>query len=241
MPKRPDDPTIDEDASFLRRWSERKARSTEQTNAETIPETAPIDPGFAPEQAAIDTDPEGAADNEPTAEAPPEVTESDLENLTYESDYTKFMGEDVPEALRRRALRQLWRSDPILANVDGLCDYDDDYTDSALAVTFLKTAHKVGQGYLTDEEVEANRARGRPAKPADNPVDEPVDEVADDEHTDADDDLEECEDVDEELVAGTDTDTIDTAHSKPNEHNGTDDAAVNLTANTLSPKQAGNI
>ena len=231
MPNRPNDPTIDEDAGFLQRWSVRKTRSTEQTIAEPIPETAPIDPGFAPEQAAIDVD------HEPTAEALPEVTESDLENLTYESDYTKFMGESVPEALRRRALRQLWRSDPILANVDGLCDYDDDYTDAALAVTFLKTAHKVGQGYLTDEEVEANRARGRPAERA---ADNPVDEIADDEHTDANDDLEGRKDVDEELVAGTGTDTIDTAHSKPNEHNGTDDAVVNLTANTLSPEKAGN-
>jgi hypothetical protein len=38
------------------------------------------------------------------------------------------MKQAVPEELRRLALRKLWRSDPVLANVDGLNDYDLDYT-----------------------------------------------------------------------------------------------------------------
>ena len=155
MPQHPDDQE-NQGTNFFKRWSDRKAQASDVAQPQTTPETAE----------AATAEAEGPA---PLAgeEAPPEtpsVTEADLENLTYESDYTKFMGEQVPGALRRRALRQLWRSDPILANLDGLCDYDDDYTDAALAVAVLKTAHKVGQGYLTDEEVAANRARGEPEK-----------------------------------------------------------------------------
>ena len=147
----PDDP--EQGIGFLRRWSERKANATPGVDADLQPAEQANDSAVPPDAA----DDAGAE-----TEAAPAVTEADLENLTYDSDYTKFMGENVPEALRRRALRQLWRSDPILANVDGLCDYDDDFTDAALAVKVLQTAHKVGQGYLTDEDVAANRARGTP-------------------------------------------------------------------------------
>ena len=149
----------EQQVGFLRRWSERKAGAARPTTAPaatdpTTTETPATEPA-ATESSAID-----ASTSDDAPETPPTVTEADLDNLSYESDYTKFMGKDVPEALRRRALRQLWRSDPILANVDGLCDYDDDYTDAALAVKVLKTAHRVGQGYLTDEEVAVNQARG---------------------------------------------------------------------------------
>ncbi|MEE9587788.1 MAG: DUF3306 domain-containing protein, partial [Hyphomicrobiaceae bacterium] len=77
-----------------------------------------------------------------------------------ESDFTRFMKAGVPEAIRRRALRQLWLSDPVLANLDGLNDYDEDFTDAKLVVEFLQTSHKVGQGYLTDEEMAAQRGDG---------------------------------------------------------------------------------
>jgi hypothetical protein len=83
---------------------------------------------------------------------PPELADVDIDALNYDSDYTRFLGEGVPEALRQRALRQLWRSNPILANVDGLNDYDGDFTDAALAVDVLKTAHRVGKGFLDDDD-----------------------------------------------------------------------------------------
>ena len=48
----------------------------------------------------------------------------------------------MPEALQRAALRKLWRSNPVLANLDGLVDYADDYTDAAVARPNLKTVFK---------------------------------------------------------------------------------------------------
>jgi hypothetical protein len=63
------------------------------------------------------------------------------------------MAKAVPEHLRRIALRKLWSSNPVLACLDGLNDYEDDYTDAALAVKTLATNYKVGRGFrpLDDE------------------------------------------------------------------------------------------
>lgn len=200
----PDDP--EQGIGFLRRWSERKANATPDVHADPEPTNQAID-------SVVPSDPADDAGAE--TEVAPAVTEADLENLTYDSDYTKFMGENVPEALRRRALRQLWRSDPILANVDGLCDYDDDFTDAALAVKVLQTAHKVGQGYLTDEEVAANRARGTPP---------PVAEDADDVEDVINDEGEDMEDFGADKVEAEATVTAATHDDDPPAATNTDDA-----------------
>jgi len=48
-------------------------------------------------------------------------------SLDADSDYTVFMQEGVPEALRLQALSKLWRSHPVIAAGDDLTDYGDDY------------------------------------------------------------------------------------------------------------------
>ena len=47
-------------------------------------------------------------------------------------------------------------SDPVLACVDGLNDYDLDYTDAATVVKNLQTSWSVGRGYRTEEEIVAD-------------------------------------------------------------------------------------
>lgn len=181
QPSSPTSSVDEEPRGFLQRWSKRKVEATTNHPAAPKDGTIELSEATSPELSAGDVSEQEAADEE----APAAVTEADLENLTYESDYTKFMGEQVPEAIRRQALRQLWRSDPVLANLDGLCDYDDDFTDAALAVKVLETTHKVGQGYLSDEDVAANRARGTP----------PEEAAAADEIAEADDEeIEVCDD-----------------------------------------------
>lgn len=104
----------------------------------------------------------------------------DFDSLDYDSDYTKFMKAGVPEAVRKRALRMLWGSNPILANIDGLNDYDDDFTDAALAVKgLLKTSYKAGSGYLTPEEIDASyseEARKAGVEPEDQDAEEMIDD-----------------------------------------------------------------
>ena len=98
-------------------------------------------------------EPSAGNDADP-AKAEKLLTEADLpsiERLTAQSDYTVFLKKNVPEALRRRALRKLWVSDPVLANLDGLNDYDDDYT-IVTAMTMNDTSYKLGRGLLGDDE-----------------------------------------------------------------------------------------
>lgn len=71
------------------------------------------------------------------------------ESLRPGDDFSAFLRREVPEFLRRRALRTLWTSNPVLANLDGLVDHGEDYTDAAVVVPRLKTAYQVGRGMLT--------------------------------------------------------------------------------------------
>ena len=146
------------DDSFLLRWSRRKqaaaksqpatedalerdGATTEAPETEYAAAAPPAVPSGTPEE----------ADGEDET-VPPELANINIEALDYDADFTPFLKDGVPEALKRRALRRLWRTNPVLANVDGLNDYDGDFTDAALAVDVLKTVYKVGRGYLEDED-----------------------------------------------------------------------------------------
>ncbi|MGR3572420.1 DUF3306 domain-containing protein [Brevirhabdus sp.] len=87
----------------------------------------------------------------------------DPDTLVSGDDFAAFMKRAVPERLRRRALRRLWVSDPVLANLDNLVDYNDDYTAAAHVNDVVQTSYKVGQGmqfYLDRKREEAERAAG---------------------------------------------------------------------------------
>ncbi len=77
-----------------------------------------------------------------------ELNLPDPEELQIGDDFKAFMSKAVPERIRRRALRKLWLSNPALANLDGLIEYGEDYTDSATVVENLQTAYQVGKGML---------------------------------------------------------------------------------------------
>lgn len=72
----------------------------------------------------------------------------DLETLDGGSDFTVFLKEGVPDVLKRKALATLWLSDPVLANIDGLVDYDDDFGSPDLNMKIFKSAYQAGRGYL---------------------------------------------------------------------------------------------
>lgn len=70
----------------------------------------------------------------------------DPDDLVPGDGIAGFMRREIPERLRRRAMRKLWRSNPVLACVDGLNDYDDDYTNAATDMPGVKTAYQIGKG-----------------------------------------------------------------------------------------------
>lgn len=104
-------------------------------------------------------------------EAPEEETEEELlarlelpvpESLKEGDDFSGFMRAGVPEFLRRRALRVLWRTNPVLANIDGLNDYDEDFRAPELTQKVLATSYKVGRGIAREvlgaDEAEAEES-----------------------------------------------------------------------------------
>ena len=130
----------DNEKGFLSRWSERKRSVLE----DAAPEETAVLPADS-QEAALQPAPDDAAAVDP-ADLP------DVDSLEAGSDFTPFLKDGVPEALKRQALRRLWRLDPLFGHLDGLNDYDLDYTNAATVVEGLKTVYQVGKGMVTAEE-----------------------------------------------------------------------------------------
>jgi len=92
----------------------------------------------------------------------------DPDTLQPGDDFRAFMAKAVPDRLRRRALRRLWLSNPALANLDGLIDYGEDFTDSATVIENMQTAYQVGKGMTAHVEEMARQAEAE-AKAAEQP------------------------------------------------------------------------
>lgn len=141
--------------SRFERWSRLKAQARQEA------ETPDPDPQvLEPAQEAVSAD-EVLAENEKLSDAEilAKYALPDPDKSELGMDIKGFLNNEIPEALRRRALRSLWRSNPVLAVLDGLNDYDEDYTISATPVGGVKTLYKVGQGMFEkirklDEQLE---------------------------------------------------------------------------------------
>jgi hypothetical protein len=137
------------DESRLTRWSRRKA--------ETRAGRGGAAPELKEEKAELPVDaatPDDAGQEAPAAETPPPDL-PDIDTLTSDSDFTAFMKEGVPKAVRRQALRKLWASDPVFNFIDGMEEYGEDYTDAATVVAGMKSAWEVGKGYPKEEKPDA--------------------------------------------------------------------------------------
>ena len=136
-------------------WARRKAAVKAEEEAQI---QAAEDQVIAADRAAL----EEKSDDEILAE----LDLPDPDTLKPGDDIRGFMGQAVPDRLRRRALRQLWKLNPVLANVDGLVDYGEDFTDAALVVENLQTAYQVGKGMMAHVEEMARQAEAKEAADA---------------------------------------------------------------------------
>ena len=116
-------------------WAERR-KAVEAEQAEEIARA--LEAAEAAERAEIEALPD--------AEVLERLGLPDPASVASGGDAAAFMAREVPRRIRNRALRSLWRSNPVLANLDGLNDYDDDYTGNGLAGGALKTSYEVGRG-----------------------------------------------------------------------------------------------
>jgi len=135
-------------------WSRRRAavRAEEQAQAEAL-----VQQQQAHEQAVQEREQAEKTDEEILAE----LNLPDPDTMERGADFAAFMSKAVPERLRRRALRRLWVSDPVLANLDNLVDYADDYTDAATCVENLQTSYQVGRGMLAHIEAVEAQAKAK--------------------------------------------------------------------------------
>lgn len=156
-------------------WSRRKAAVADEVRA-----------GEEAEREARVAEERKALEERPDEEVLAELELPDPDTMKQGDDFSAFMSEAVPERLRRRALRQLWRSNPVLANLDSLVDYGEDYTDAALVVENLQTAYQVGKGMLKHIEALAEAAE-RAADPelAEAAEEEPAAGEMDEDETEA--------------------------------------------------------
>ena len=131
-----------ETEGFLGRWSARKQAAREE-GLEVVDQD-----GDAAEVAQPDPE-------KTDAEILEELGLKDPDDLQAGDDFSGFMSGAIPEGLRNRALRKLWLTNPVLANLDELVDYGEDFTDAATVVENLQTAYRVGKGFLRQEEIDA--------------------------------------------------------------------------------------
>jgi len=89
----------------------------------------------------------------------------DPDSLSAGDDFSAFMADVVPARIRTRALRRLWRSNPVLACVDGLNDYDGDYVRGSTGNGVIATGYQVGKGMLAHIQEIARQADAAAAIP----------------------------------------------------------------------------
>jgi hypothetical protein len=150
-------------------WSRRRAA----VEAETAAEIAARE---AVEAAKAKQAIEAAQAEQTDTEILLELGLKEPEEMAMGDDFAAFMRSEVPERLRSRALRVLWRSNPVLANLDGLLDHDDDFTDAATVMPNMKTTYQIGKGMLHHVQALAREAEMR-ANPIDLTTELPGDEV----------------------------------------------------------------
>jgi hypothetical protein len=137
-----------EPEQFLARWSrlKRKARdgAAEPGAAVAAPETTPV------EAAA-------AGQNAPPADAT-DIELPSIESLTRDSDYTPFLRPGVPQGVRNEALRKLYNSDAVFANLDGLLEYGEDFGEAFRNPGVIATVYRVLKGMPGGEDEPAEAA-----------------------------------------------------------------------------------
>ena len=119
-------------------WSRRKAAVA----AEAVAEERAVEDSVIAEQ-------HDALAEKTDVEILEELGLPDPDAMVRGDDFKAFLSKTVPAHLRKRALRKLWRSNSVLACVDGLNDYDDDYLTGSYGQGPISTTYQVGKGMLS--------------------------------------------------------------------------------------------
>ncbi|WP_417768709.1 DUF3306 domain-containing protein [Stappia sp.] len=138
--------TRESETGFLSRWSRRKQAVRDGELSEDARDDAAdiADENDGENDQTAELQADAARVEQENREAAEAV---DLETLSFDSDYSVFLKKGVSTELKNVALRKLWRSNPVLACVDGLNDYDEDFRNVRTLADGLKSSWQVGKGY----------------------------------------------------------------------------------------------
>ena len=103
----------------------------------------------------------------------------DPSTLKPGDDFAAFLKDAVPDRIKKVALRKLWTSNPILANVDGLLDYGEDFTDAAVGAGVVETTYQVGKGMLAHVQEMARQAEEAARKALEGDEEEAIEALDD--------------------------------------------------------------
>jgi hypothetical protein len=129
------------ESSFLNRWSDRKT---------AVRDGHARDLGDIPEQAGVELPKVREQISDENAVVPDDLP--DINTMDKDSDFTLFMREGTPEHLKRLALKKLFHSDPAFAVLDGLNDYDEDYSMIGIVAEAVSTRYQPGKGMFDPDE-----------------------------------------------------------------------------------------
>ncbi|MBX9872194.1 MAG: DUF3306 domain-containing protein [Burkholderiaceae bacterium] len=152
---------------FLGRWSQRKqalreGKAVEEPPVPAVPTPAPAAKGTAPAPA----EPAAA----PEVQAPPPPTLEDVQALTPQSDFRRYVAGDVDPEVRHAAMRTLF-SDPHFNVMDGLDIYIEDYnTPNPMPASMLRKMASAQFLGLVEEEKEKKPQPPATVQPADAAV-----------------------------------------------------------------------
>jgi hypothetical protein len=143
-------------------WSKRKAAVEAETDAEVA----------VAHEAAL----EASTAEKTDAEILEELGLPDPDSMEEGDDFSAFMKDLVPARIKTRALRKLWRLNPVLANIDGLVDYGEDFTDAAMVIENMQTTYQVGKGMMAHVKELARQALEKEESPQDPPAETEAEE-----------------------------------------------------------------
>lgn len=132
----------------LSRWSRRKQQAAEETRKEDLALE-----GAQQNQVGNELEVLAGEDQQQQEVQQPVLTDEDMEpveELTEDSDFSKFMSPGVSDELRNLALRKMFHA-PIFNIRDGLDEYDGDYT------SFEKLGDIITADMRHQMEIEANK------------------------------------------------------------------------------------
>ena len=138
---------------FGSRWSRLKRETDETKDLDSEVSASDLEPNSSIDPALAEKDDAELTDGELLEK----YALPDPDSLKTGDDFSAFMKQAVPDRLRRRALRVLWGTNPVLANLDELVDYGEDYTDAATVIENMQTIYQVGKGSAWKFQAEQKR------------------------------------------------------------------------------------